>query len=85
MQIRHIKPKNAVGDKVCITVKNTQLEKGFTINWTDKIYTLTQVLKPLPPTYTIKDDKEIIEGSFISENYKKRGKIYSELKKSNQG
>ena len=37
VQTRHIKPKYAVGDKVRITVKKNKFEKGFTINWTDKI------------------------------------------------
>ena len=71
VQIRRIKSKYAVGDKVRITMKKNQFEKGFTINWSDKIYTITQVLKTLPPTYKIRDDKEEIEGSFYQEELQK--------------
>ena len=71
VQARLIKPKYAVGDKVRITKKKNIFEKGFTINWTDKIYTITQVLKTLPPTYKIKDDKEEIEGTFYQQELQK--------------
>ena len=71
VQARLIKPKYAVGDKVQITKKKNIFEKGFTINWTDKIYTITQVLKTLPPTYKIKDDKEEIEGTFYQQELQK--------------
>ena len=71
VQARRIKPKYAVGDRVRITVKKNQFEKGFTINWSDKIYTISQVLKTLPPTYKIRDDKEEIEGSFYQQELQK--------------
>ena len=71
VQARRIKPKYAVGDKVRITVKKNQFEKGFTINWSDKIYTISRVLKTLPPTYEIRDDKEEIEGSFYQQELQK--------------
>ena len=51
--------------------KRKTFEKGFTINWTDKIYTITQVLKALPPTYKIRDDKEEIEGTFYQQELQK--------------
>ena len=70
-QVRRIKPRYAVGDKVRITVKKNQFEKGFTINWSDKIYTITHVLKTLPPTYKIRDEKEDIEGSFYQQELQK--------------
>ena len=70
-QSRRIKPKYAVGDKVRITVKKNQFKKGFTQNWTDKIYTITKVLATLPPTYKIRDDKEEIEGSFYQQELQK--------------
>ena len=71
VQTRRIKAKYNVGDKVRITVKKNQFDKGFTINWSDKIYTITQVLKTLPPTYKIRDDKEEIEGSFYQQELQK--------------
>ena len=54
-----------------ITVKKNLFEKGFTQNWTDKIYTITKVLATLPPTYKIRDDKEEIEGSFYQQELQK--------------
>ena len=71
VQTRRIKAKYNVSDKVRITVKKNQFDKGFTINWSDKIYTITQVLKTLPPTYKIRDDKEEIEGSFYQQELQK--------------
>ena len=68
---KRIKPKYAVGDKVRITVKKKKFQKGFTQNWTDKIYTITKVLTTLPPTYKIRDDKEEIEGSFYQQELQK--------------
>ena len=64
VQSRYKEPEYKVGDKVRITVKKNIFEKGYTNNWTDKIYTITEVLKTLPPTYRIKDDRENIEGTF---------------------
>ena len=57
-------PKYKVGDKVRITKKKKLFDKGYTINWTHKIYTIEKVLKTIPPTYKIKDDRETLEGSF---------------------
>ena len=71
VQKRLRKPKYVVGDKVRITKKKNIFEKGFTVNWTDKIYTITQVLNTLPPTYKIRDDKEEIEGSFYEQELQK--------------
>lgn len=71
VQSRNIKPKYKVDDKVRIAVKKDTFEKGFTINWSDKIYTITQVLKTLPPTYKIRDDREEIKGSFYQQELQK--------------
>ena len=71
VQTRNKEPKYKVGDKVRITVKKNIFEKGFTVNWTDKIYTITEVLKTLPPTYKIKDDRQGIEGTFYEEELQK--------------
>ena len=71
VQSRNKQPKYTVGDKVRITVKKDIFEKGFTINWSDKIYTIVKVLKTLPPTYKIKDDREEIKGSFYEQELQK--------------
>ena len=64
---RNIEPKYKVGDKVRISKWKGTFKKGYTINWSDKIYTITQIQNTLPPTYKIRDDKEELEGSFYQE------------------
>ena len=64
---RNIEPKYKVGDKVRISKWKGIFKKGYTINWSDKIYTITQIQNTLPPTYKIRDDKEELEGSFYQE------------------
>ena len=71
VQSRNKPAKYKVGDKVRISIKKDIFEKGFTVNWSDKIYTITEVLKTLPPTYRIKDDREEIEGSFYEQELQK--------------
>ena len=71
VQARNKQPKYEVGDKVRISIKKDIFEKGFTINWSDKIYTVTEVLNTLPPTYKIKDDREEIEGTFYEQELQK--------------
>ena len=71
VQSRILKPKYKVGDKVRISKKKNIFEKGFTVNWSDKIYTITEILKTLPPTYKIKDDREEIKGTFYEQELQK--------------
>jgi len=71
IQSTNKQPKYKVGDKVRISVKKDIFEKGFTINWSDKIYTIIKVLETLPPTYKIKDDREEIKGSFYEQELQK--------------
>jgi hypothetical protein len=68
---RNAEPKYNVGDKVRITVKKHIFEKGYTNNWTDKVYTIKEVLRTLPPTYKIKDDREEIQGTFYEQELQK--------------
>ena len=67
MKSRNIEPKYKVGDKVRISKWKGTFKKGYTINWSDKIYTITQIKNTLPPTYKIRDDKVELEGSFYQE------------------
>ena len=71
VQSRNVQPKYKVGDKVRITVKKNIFEKGYTISWTDKLYTVTQVLNTLPPTYKIRNDRNEIQGSFYEQELQK--------------
>ena len=72
VQSRNKEPKYSVGDQVRISVKKNIFEKGYTINWSDKIYTIDKIKKSLPPTYILKDDRgEVIEGTFYEEELQK--------------
>ena len=54
-----------VGDKVRIVKKKKTFEKGYTPNWSEEIFIITNQLNTSPITYTIKDLKgEEIKGSF---------------------
>ena len=43
LEIYDIKPKFSVGDKVRISKKKKTFEKGYTIRWTDEIFTIVEV------------------------------------------
>ena len=68
---RKKEPKYAVGDKVRISIKKDIFEKGFTVNWSDKIYTIREVVNTLPPTYKISDDRGDIKGTFYEQELQK--------------
>ena len=61
-----------MGDKVRITRKKDLFDKGYTSNWTNKVYTISKVLPTRPPTYKIKTDREEeLEGSFYEPELQK--------------
>ena len=61
-------PKFKIGDRVRITKKKTIFDKGFTPNWTDEIFTISEIKPTVPVTYTIKDVKgEQLGGSFYEQ------------------
>ena len=61
-------PKFKIGDRVRITKKKTIFDKGFTPNWTDEIFTISEIKPTVPVTYTIKDEKgELLGGSFYEQ------------------
>ena len=61
-------PKFKIGDRVRITKKKTIFDKGFTPNWTDEIFTISEIKPTVPVTYTIKDVKgELLGGSFYEQ------------------
>src|SRR6218665_1992393 len=67
-----IKPKFSVGDKVRITKKKTTFEKGYTPQWTEEVFTVTQVQYTDPPTYKISDyNGEEIQGTFYEQELQK--------------
>ena len=73
-QIRKFK----VGDVVRISRTKQLFEKGFHPNWTEEIFTVTEVKNTTPITYKLKDSSdEILEGSFYNEEMQKsKQKVY---------
>ncbi|XP_044588800.1 uncharacterized protein LOC123267981 [Cotesia glomerata] len=66
------KKKFKVGDKVRITKYKHIFEKGYTPNWTTKIFTITQVKNTNPTTYKLIDyQNQPIEGGFYEEELSK--------------
>ena len=58
-------PKFHVGDQVRITKKKKQFEKGYTTNWTEEVFTVTEVQPTYPYTYKLKDTRgEKVIGTF---------------------
>ena len=66
LEIRDIKPKFSVGDKVRISKKKKTFEKGYTTRWTEEIFTIFEVKHTSPVTYKIADlNGEEIQGTFL--------------------
>ena len=82
VQQRNTTPIFKVGDEVRITRKKKLFEKGYTSNWTNKIYTISKVLKTLPPTYKLKTDRdEVLEGSFYEPELQKKREDHFQIEK----
>ena len=60
------KPKFKIGDKVRISkYKRNVFDKGYTPNWTEKVFTVDKIQYTNPVTYKLKDLRgEDIQGSF---------------------
>ena len=72
LEIRDIKPKFSVGDKVRISKKKKTFEEGYTTRWTEEIFTIVEVKHTLPVTYKIADlNKEEIQGTFYEPELQK--------------
>ena len=55
LEIKDIKPKFSVGDKVRISKKKKTFEKGYTTRRTDEIFTIVEVKHTSPVMYRIAD------------------------------
>ena len=72
LEIRDIKPKFSIGDKVRISKKKKTFEKGYTTRWTEEIFTIVEVKHTSPVTYKIADLKgEDIQGTFYETELQK--------------
>jgi Integrase core domain/Chromo (CHRromatin Organisation MOdifier) domain len=74
MYPQKVKPKFKfhLGDNVRITIYKHIFVKGYTQNWTNEVYTVTERHESNPPTYTIRDlaDEEI-KGRFYEQELQK--------------
>ncbi|XP_043468124.1 uncharacterized protein LOC122502243 [Leptopilina heterotoma] len=62
------RPKYKIGDKVRGSKYKNVFEKGYTPNWTTKIFTVDQVVSTQPVTYKLKDyQDQPISGGFYEE------------------
>ena len=72
LEIKDIKPKFSVEDKVRISTKKKTFEKGYTARWTEEIFTTTQVKHTSSVTYKIADHNgEEIRGTFYEPELQK--------------
>ncbi|XP_068994025.1 uncharacterized protein [Neodiprion pinetum] len=64
--------KFSVGDQVRISKYENVSEKGYTPNWTTKIFTVSKVKNTNPPTYKLTDYQDHpIEGGFYEKELNK--------------
>ena len=67
-----LNPKFSVGDKVRITKKKKDFEKGYTARWTEEIFTIKEIRETNPITYKLEDlQGEEIEGTFYEPELQK--------------
>ena len=72
LEIKDIKPKFSVGDRVRISKKKKTFEKGYTTRWTEEIFTIIEVNPTSPLTYRIADlNGEEITGTFYEPELQK--------------
>ena len=75
-KVKYREPKLEVGDNVRLAKTKGVFEKGYTPNWTQELFKVTEVNETTPVTYRVADQKgEEIKGSFYE----------NELQKSAQG
>jgi hypothetical protein len=66
--VEHSRAKFKVDDTVRISRVKGTFEPGYLPNWSEEIYTISEVKLTIPVTYIIKDGNgEIIAGSFYNE------------------
>jgi len=66
------KAKFSIGDRVRISKKKKQFEKGFTPNFTEEVFIVDKVQTTDPVTYKLLDlQGEVIKGSFYEEELQK--------------
>ena len=75
-------PKFKVGDNVRISKYKNIFAKGYTPNWSEKVFVINKIKNTVSWTYVINDlNGEEITGSFYKKKCKKLVKMNSEQKK----
>ena len=65
-------PYFSVGDNVRIMKKKNVFEKGFTLRWTEEVFTINKIILTIQTTYKITYlNEEEIEGSFYEQELQK--------------
>ncbi|RLJ22848.1 hypothetical protein DJ031_00135 [bacterium endosymbiont of Escarpia laminata] len=65
-------PKYHVGDRVRISKVKRRFDKGYTVNWTEELFTIREVHPSDPPVYRLTDDLgEILDGTFYEPELQK--------------
>ena len=71
-------PRFAVGDYVRISKKKSTFEKGYTPNWTEEIFKISDIQYTTPITYKLVDlNQEEIKGTFYEKELQKT--VHTEL------
>ena len=71
-KVHHKVFKFKVGDDVRISKNKGLFEKGYKENWSEEVYTVTEVLPRTPVVYRIKDSQnEALIGTFYAEELQK--------------
>ena len=66
--------KLKVGDRVRISKARRVFKKGYLPSWTLELFTIEEVIRTTPTTYTIKDDNgEVLKGTFYEQELQKVG------------
>ena len=78
------KPAFKIGDTVRISKYKTKtFDKGYTPNWTEEVFVISEIRPTDPITYKIKDlNGEEIGGTFYGEEFQKTGQIIYRIEKA---
>jgi len=78
---RPIHAKFKTGDKVRILKKKELLEKGFTPNWTEEVFTVSKIQRTNPVTYKITTMVKKFKGLSMNKSFRRHHKKFSELRR----
>ena len=74
-------PKFKIGDRVRIFLKKKIFDKGYTSNWSNKIYTVAEILKTIPTTYIVEDNGRQLAKKYYEPELQKSKQIMFHIEK----